>query len=559
MVKATIKKVLDTVRPNRNVTIVAVKGDYNARFVEAVIAVDGSPVDVSQSAVCTINAHREDGESKAFVGEINANGTVTVPITQWMLDIPDTDCRCNISVSSPDHKLSTTDFYVSVQNTPHEGDDVSEDDPQYDLFIQILAGEADRNAAEEQRRLNEQSRIDAENARNERFESFEEELSDLKTADQNKSEIISNHERRIKILESGVISGYETDDTVAYQKTVPANALLYAELEKSGTHTKIIEASTNLLPVNEYIVDAPYYEESALNIWSLRLSDGIYYISYQGGYGDGTFATTENQASIDVYADGGFKLNSENARYIEIAGGEQIVTVNATMHEDLSGNGSEFMSHVFTQMGIFKVDYIDQVPPYERYYEPGIESVPLTAIVSNGITYAIPKSLVELQKTMVSGEGYYGYDYIDWVNKKLVRCMKDVDMGTLTWKSAYNNRWSTTISDMKSIPNTIDEPMGMLCAKYAYRGKVSAIEEGQISHARTTVYVKDTQYATAEDFKAAVSGLMLYYEIAEPTTEDIDMEDFDRFIEVKPDEIITFVNAENGAIPSAITYQLKGV
>ncbi len=373
----------------------------------------------------------------------------------------------------------------------------------------------------------------------------EEEFANSLVKGDEHTETLANHERRIKSLESGVIAGFETDTTAAYQKTVPANALLYAELEKSGVFTKKVK-STNLLPVNEYTLYAPYEVGVKKEICTVKLPAGMYYISFMGGYSGG-YMTSDEIARI--------MINDVDSRYITLDTA-QTVTVYAVMYQDDSANGSDFEQHSFNDIGIFAVSFEGEVPSYEKYVEPGIVNVPLTAIESNGNTYTIPASMVELQETMVSGEGCYGYDYIDWANKKLYKCMGAVDMGSLAWKLS-NGRFYASVSDMKSSSSS---NVGIMCLKYTYNGvSTSSLVEGGIVNVRTNVYVKDSFYTTEEDFKAAVTGTMLYYELAEPEVIDIDIDGFDRFIEVSPGGKITFKNAYNSAIPSTITYQMKGV
>lgn len=169
MVEAIIKRVLDTVRSNRNVEIISVKNDYSARFIEAVIAVDGKPIRIEPSCAVTIEAKRIDGFSKAFMGSVNADGTVKVPITQWMLEIPNTSVEASINVSTTvPSKLSTCNFFINVQDTPHKGDEISPDDPDYDVLAQVLAGEAERVAAEALRESKEAERVAAEQIRQEK-------------------------------------------------------------------------------------------------------------------------------------------------------------------------------------------------------------------------------------------------------------------------------------------------------------------------------------------------------------------------------------------------------
>lgn len=141
MLRATIKRVLDTFRKNRIEPIFSSKSDYGARFIQVIMTVDGVPYSVPDNVVVTINAKRRDGKDARFTGDVNEDGSVTVPITQWMLSMVG-DVVCTVSVTA-DEMISTTPFLITV--TPAEVNAyVNEDDPQYDLLSQVLLNEETR-------------------------------------------------------------------------------------------------------------------------------------------------------------------------------------------------------------------------------------------------------------------------------------------------------------------------------------------------------------------------------------------------------------------------------
>ena len=73
---------------------------------------------------------------------------------------------------------------------------------------------------------------------------------------------------------------------------------------------------------------------------------------------------------------------------------------------------------------------------------------------------------------------------------------------------------------------------------------------------------KDTDFASASDFKEAMSGVYLYYEIAAPVDTDIsqyldrDLPDND-VIDVSAGGYLEFENANNIGVPYSVTYQSK--
>ena len=114
MAIGTIWLTLDTFAYNHISDIVVVRGDYEARFIQAHITAKGITIPVSSTAAVTINARRPDGASKSFYGSANEDGSVSAPLTQWMSDIVGR-VECSISVIDKGKKISTTHFYIQVQ------------------------------------------------------------------------------------------------------------------------------------------------------------------------------------------------------------------------------------------------------------------------------------------------------------------------------------------------------------------------------------------------------------------------------------------------------------
>ena len=447
-------------------------------------------------------------------------------------------------------------FTMVVSEKVVRSDDIELTDDTRTAVDQIITIEANRVLAEEARVAAEEGRVLAENARveadAERIKATAEDAGRAEKAATIAVEAavnIEKFERRLENVESGVITGFYTDDTTAYQKTVPMSALKYAELEKSGVNTGRYTTSNFYTGDRDVVLSAPYEVGVKKELCRVILPAGVYYINWWGSFNG--YMTDESTARI--------MINDIESKYVTLDTA-QMVTVYAVMYVDYSSNGSEFMSHTFSDVGIFAVSYDGEWFDYSRYEEPSgadVITAPLTAIVSNGKTYPIPEKYIELQESMKSGEGGHGSDYIDWANGKLVKCMKGVDAGTLTWRKS-SGRFQATISDMKNV-SASDAKIGVLFEGYQYLGTgTSVLTEGGMATNKLILYVQDNSYATKDEFTAAMSGKMLYYEVAEnPETIDIDTSDFDRFIEVKPGGTIRFMNANNAVIPSTITYQLK--
>lgn len=128
------KITVEVSKPNFFQAIVAKQYDSKSRFLEATLVQNGEKIDVSNTSTVTINAKRNDGAEKSFNGETNTDGTVTVPLTYWMLELDGT-LECDISILDADlSKLTTTKFIVEVERAACQGGDVTDSD-KYDIMI----------------------------------------------------------------------------------------------------------------------------------------------------------------------------------------------------------------------------------------------------------------------------------------------------------------------------------------------------------------------------------------------------------------------------------------
>ncbi|MBQ7347818.1 MAG: hypothetical protein IJW55_07660 [Clostridia bacterium] len=260
-VEAIIKLTLDTFRENRVQEPVVTQYDYGSRFMDVTMTTMGVFQPIPSTALVLINVTRADGESDSFSGEVNADGTVRVPINQWMTALDD---RVKYTVSAiTDKRLSTTPSTFLVKASPNQTDTPSEGTEEADLLAEVLyhenvrqASEAERVANEDERMANEkarvtaeaqritdeQTRIDNETARVEaeatreiKFNSWEADIASLPSFDAR----ITANSKRISNIEAGLPADrWAVDSTTAYQKDVPANALPYAAVSKIGGMTR---------------------------------------------------------------------------------------------------------------------------------------------------------------------------------------------------------------------------------------------------------------------------------------------------------------------------------
>lgn len=155
---------IEVSKPNVFQAVVAKQYDMNTRFIKATFVDSGNKIYIDPDATVkvVINALRQDGQSKGFEGEVNQDGTVTVPLHSWMLELAGT-VTCDISVidteTDDNKKLTTTGFTLLVEQAAFGGDDITSD-PQFDVLVALLeASEVAQEALDKSNEAN--SKYDA--------------------------------------------------------------------------------------------------------------------------------------------------------------------------------------------------------------------------------------------------------------------------------------------------------------------------------------------------------------------------------------------------------------
>lgn len=166
-------------------------------------------------------------------------------------------------------------------------------------------------------------------------------------------------------------------------------------------------------------------------------------------------------------------------------------------------------------------------------------------------------------------------NYVDYENKKYVQCVGSVDLGTLDWElnttSAVGNHFYAPAKHLnfKYLGVFGTTIYNALCSKYRTVARSSNVfVDKTLTIDGVTVVsqiqVKDTAYPDATAFKQAMSGVMLYYELANPIVTDISTlidNDFLRNIEVEAGGSVTFKNSNGDnykiPVPSEEEYIVK--
>ena len=160
------------------------------------------------------------------------------------------------------------------------------------------------------------------------------------------------------------------------------------------------------------------------------------------------------------------------------------------------------------------------------------------------------------------------YDYIDLNEGKLHQRVGVVDFGTFNWDT-YTYGEATVF---RSYDYTGKKPSGsthkanIMCAEYetvsadyiyeSNKDKSICVHNGAVG-----LMINDSAYTDVTAFKTAMSGQMLYYELAEEIVTDIEIPtELTDWLEVEPGGTVTFRNADETkqlAVPNAVSWVRK--
>lgn len=120
--------------------------------------------------------------------------------------------------------------------------------------------------------------------------------------------------------------------------------------------------------------------------------------------------------------------------------------------------------------------------------------------------------------------------YDEATEKKANTRISDVDLGTLNW--SYVSDWGGYPVFTVGLPNASKPSAGniignIICSKYKNVSRdtlYGSTDPAIVINTAGDLIVRDSNYSSAEAFKTAMSGVMLYYELATPIEQDIDLD-----------------------------------
>lgn len=163
------------------------------------------------------------------------------------------------------------------------------------------------------------------------------------------------------------------------------------------------------------------------------------------------------------------------------------------------------------------------------------------------------------------------YNEVDFERKKYIQRVGSVDLGSLSWvarPTSAADKYRMYTEDLSSTlkPITSAQIANMTCIKYVptTANYIYGANTG-ISSNGDSIVVYDEDYNTsssADSFKSAMNGIMLYYELAEPVEYDIsgylpDDENFN-FLLTEPGGALTFKQSDTQLnVPQDLTWAVQ--
>ena len=250
------------------------------------------------------------------------------------------------------------------------------------------------------------------------------------------------------------------------------------------------------------------------------------------------------QAGVNLFD----KSTATDGKYYQLSGGTINEVNNAPYGHSILIPIKPSTSYCMTGYagsGYYSIICLDEyMKPITTWYGAASKTAPFVATTPNNAKYCYLNYLLTQKDSLALYEAtsvgdfipYNGTTYpvswqteagtvyggtVDLVTGVLTVTPATADMGTLNWVYVSGgNYFYAVISDKAKGFNNIK------CSAYevAPNAGVANLQNGQIVGGMndTAVYVKDSRYTDAVSFKAGVSGYQLVYELATPTTYQLD-------------------------------------
>lgn len=204
-------------------------------------------------------------------------------------------------------------------------------------------------------------------------------------------------------------------------------------------------------------------------------------------------------------------------------------------------------------------EQFERMFPAEFYpYNPGEIISSRTETITAGAE-TITTGFPELRSALAA------HDYIDMDGGQAVRNVYTVELSTLQWQKNADNRFVANLPAQAKANGTFSNKNNELCNTYESKtmNELFAGEKGIATHSTTgeKVWIYDNAYETPEQLITSLSGSVLQYELATPTTEPVTIpEPLQEWLPVEPGGTVTFKNNDESkqlAVPNAVSWVRK--
>lgn len=401
-------------------------------------------------------------------------------------------------------------------------------------------------------------------------------------------------QRRVNALYDigqGITHRFETDSSTAYAKTIPTGGKLMSVKNIGGRSimwnqlvkpvpTVVTQAGVKFTFSDDGIITlngTATTTGSAVSVQSVKNQKGHKYLMIasplSGVYGKDQLQFSSQSYGQDSTGHGTIITNeSSNEKWY----------YTLYVYEGVTYDNVKLQPQIYDLTAMFgsgneptTVEEFEKIFPADYYpYNAGeVVRTGVTEVAVGDTAYQIPEAIRNLP-----GYGWSAgtaRNYVDYENKRYVQCVGSVDLGTLTWMKTSSQSVgdyfyaSVSAIGFKRLGAFGITVHNILCSKYitvarnpnAFVDKTIVLDGDSI--AVSQIQVKDTAYTDATAFKQAMSGVMLYYELANPIVTDISSlipDDFLRNIEVEAGGSVTFKNSNDSyriPVPNEEEYIVK--
>lgn len=289
-----------------------------------------------------------------------------------------------------------------------------------------------------------------------------------------------------------------------------------------------------------------------------------YYLSFEASSSDNIVLTLSLGQWLSV------KLTEKNERYSTVITSDAIIPVPRVaiyLYSQSGVNCSYRVGNIkvvdltllFGSGNEPTVEEFERMFPAESYpYNPGEIISSRTETITAGAE-TITTGFPELRSAGTA------HDVIDLDGGQVIRNVYTVEIETLQWQKHENNIFFAALPAKAKANGNYNTTNNELCNKYEPMPLNDLFDRnvGIATHPITgeNVWIFDNTYETPEQLVASLSGAVLQYELATPTTEPVTIpEALQEWLPVEPGGTVTFQNADESKqlpVPNAVSWVRK--